>query len=175
MKKLVVAALMTVAFFGASAQQKIGYVNYEELITAMPEYKTAMTELQDFQASLEKQGQELSEETDQKIAQFLKDSSTYSASMKEIKREELMKLNQRAQSYQSEAKSKLEAEYQKKIAPIEKKAQDVIKAYAIKNKYTYILQAGSVLYGSEEGELSEELKKELGIKEAPATPATKKP
>lgn len=174
MKKLVVATVMTLTIFGASAQQKIGYVNYEELITAMPEYKTAMTELQDFQASLEKQGQDLNDETEQKISQFSKDSATYTPSMKEIKREELMKLIQRAQSYQSEGKAKLEAEYQKKISPIEKKAQETIKAYALKNKYTYILQSNSVLYGSEEGDLSDELKKELGIKDAPAA-APKKP
>ena len=174
MKKLVVVALMTVAFFGVSAQQKIGYVNYEDLVTSMPEYKTAMTELQEFQNSLEKQAQELGDETEQKIAQFIKDSSTYSASMKEIKRDELMKLSQRAQSYQSEGKSKLDAEYQRKIAPIEKKVQEIVKAYAIKNKYTYILQSNSILYGTEEGDLSDELKKELGIKDAPVT-TPKKP
>jgi outer membrane protein len=174
MKKLVVATLITLTIFGASAQQKIGFVNYEELITAMPEYKTAMTELQDFQASLEKQGQDLNDETEQKISQFSKDSSTYTPSMKEIKREELMKLIQRAQTYQSEAKAKLETEYQKKISPIEKKAQETIKAYALKYKYNYILQSNSILYGSEEGNLSDELKKELGIKDAPAV-APKRP
>ena len=56
-------------------------------------------------------------------------------------------------------------------------AQETIKAYAVKNKYTYILQSNSILYGSDEGDLSNELRKELGIKDAPATPApaTKKP
>ena len=87
MKKLCFAVVILFAAFTTQAQSKIGSVNYEELVTSMPEYQSAIKELQELQSSLEKQGQELGDEAETKIAQFNKDSATYSESMKEIKRD----------------------------------------------------------------------------------------
>ncbi|MGC4101349.1 OmpH/Skp family outer membrane protein [Ferruginibacter sp.] len=87
MKKLIVAGVMALSFLGASAQTKIGYVNTDEVIAAMPETEKANKELQEYQESLVKQGEELEKEANDKSAQFIKDSATMSASMKEIKRD----------------------------------------------------------------------------------------
>ena len=62
MKKLIVAAAMTLIVFGASAQQKIGYVSTDELIGSMPEAEKADAELKEYQASLAQQGQDMMKE-----------------------------------------------------------------------------------------------------------------
>ena len=45
MKKVFVVAAMTLSIFGASAQQKIGYISTDELIGVMPEAEKADAEL----------------------------------------------------------------------------------------------------------------------------------
>jgi len=175
MKKLIVAAVMAVSFLGASAQTKIGYVNTDEIIAAMPETDKANKELQEFQESLVKQGEELEKEAQVKIAQFQKDSATMSASMKEIKRGELVTLVQRVQGYNNEAQEKAKQAAQQKFAPIQQKAMDAIKSVAKKSGYAYVLDINSILVGPPGDDILPLVKKELGIVEKPATPAAKTP
>jgi len=188
MKKLIVAGVMALGFLSASAQTKIGYINTDEVISAMPETEKANKELQEYQESLVKAGEDLEKEANDKIAQFQKDSATMTASMKEIKRGELVALVQRVQGYNNEAQEKAKQAAQQKFAPIQLKAMDAIKSVAKKNGYTYILDINSVLVGPPGDDILPLVKKELGIKETPAgqtppaqnappktTPATKPP
>ena len=62
MKKIAMVSLMALSMFGASAQQKIGYINTDELISVMPEAEKADAELKEYQASLSQQGQDLMKE-----------------------------------------------------------------------------------------------------------------
>ncbi|MGF2413693.1 MAG: OmpH family outer membrane protein, partial [Ferruginibacter sp.] len=91
MKKLIVAGVMALGVLSASAQTKIGYVNTDDVIAAMPQTDTANKQLQEFQQSLADQYNDLEAEANEKSAKFIKDSATLSASMKEIKREEILK------------------------------------------------------------------------------------
>lgn len=176
MKKLIVAGVMALSFLGASAQTKIGYVNTDEIIAAMPETDKANKELQEFQESLVKQGEELEKEANAKIAQFQKDSATMSASMKEIKRGELVTLVQRVQGYNNEAQERAKQAAQQKFAPIQQKAMDAIKSVAKKSGYAYVLDINSILVGPPGDDILSLVKKELGIVEKPATtPAAKTP
>ena len=165
MKKLFLAAAVAMSVMGASAQNKIGYINQDELISVMPEYQTAMKEMQDLQESLDKQGQELSDEAEQKRDVFLKDSGTYTANMKEIKREELIKLIQRVQNYSTEAQEKIKAAGQQKMVPIQQKAAEVIRTIAKEKGYAYIMDQNAVLYGPPGDDILPMVKQKLGIKD----------
>lgn len=174
MKKLIVAGVMALSFLGASAQTKIGYVNTDEVIASMPETEKANKELQEYQESLGKQYDDLQKEANEKSEQFIKDSATLSASMKEIKREEILKLIQRVQNYNQEAQELAKQAAQKKFAPIQQKAMEAIKAVAKKSGYSYVLDINSVIVGPPGDDILQLVKKELGIKETPAAaPATK--
>ena len=174
MKKLIVAGVMALGVLSASAQTKIGYVNTDDVIAAMPQTDTANKQLQEFQQSLADQYNDLEAEANEKSAKFIKDSATLSASMKEIKREEILKLYQRIQNYNTEAQEKAKQAAQQKFAPIQQKAMDAIKAVAKKNGYYYVLDINSVLVGPPGDDILPLVKKELGIKE-PVAPATKAP
>ncbi len=174
MKKLIVAGVMALSFLGATAQTKIGYINTEEVIGAMPETEKAGKEIQEFQESLGKQYDDLQKEANEKSEQFVKDSATFSSSMKEIKREEIIKLIQRVNNFQQEAQERIKELQQKKFAPIQQKALEAIKASAKKSGYTYVLDVQSVIVGPPGDDIIALVKKELGIKDAPvAAPATK--
>jgi outer membrane protein len=174
MKKLIVAGVLALSFLGATAQTKIGYVNTEEVISIMPETAIANKELQEFQESLGKQYEDLSKEANEKSEQFVKDSATFSASMKEIKRDEIIKLIQRVNNFQQEAQERIKELGQKKFAPINQKAIEAIKAVAKKSGYAYVLDVSSIIVGPPGDDVLPLVKKELGIKETPAAaPATK--
>lgn len=173
MRKLIVLAVMMLSTFIVAAQNKIGYINTDELIGSMPEYNTAKKEFQEFQESLEKQGQELESEAQTKSEQFIKDSATYSPTMKEIKREELLKLIQRVQNYNNEAQEKLMQLKQQKIGPIQQKALQTIQSVATENKYAYVIEQSTLLVYPQGDNLLPLVKKKLGIKDATAAPVKK--
>jgi outer membrane protein len=142
----------------------------------MPEAEKADAELKDYQASLAQQGQDMMKELNDKDSLFVRDSAKLSPSMKEIKKNELVSLYQRVQNWNQQAQEMYQAEAQKKIAPLRTKALDAIKSVAKKNGYSYILDVNSVIVGPPGDDVLSLVKKEMGIKEAPAAPApVKKP
>jgi outer membrane protein len=173
MKKLIVAGVMALSVFNASAQQKIGYVNTDELIGIMPEAEKADVELKDFQTALGQQGQDMMKELTAKDSIFVKDSAKLSPSMKEIKRKELIELYQRVQGWQTQAQELYQQEAQKKIAPIRDKAMDAIRVVAKENGYSYILDINAIIVAPPGDDVLPLVKKKLGIKDAPAKPAMK--
>ena len=169
---LAVVALMS---FGANAQNKIGYISTDELIGVMPEAEKADAELKEYKASLAQQGQDMMKELTDKDSLFVRDSAKLSASMKEIKKNELVSLYQRAQNWNQQAQEMYQQEAQKKIAPLRAKALEAIRAVAKENAYSYILDSNSVIVGPPGDDVLALVKKKLAIKEGPAATAPRKP
>jgi len=168
MKKVLVAGVMALGMFTANAQNKIGYINTQELIGMMPEAAKADSELNEYQASLQKQGEDLATEADAKAAKYVKDSATLNASMKEIVRGEIVELYKRVQNYNQEAQDRANQYAQQKFIPIRNKAMDAIKAVAKESGYTYVLDYASVIVGPPGDDIIGLVKKKLNIKDIPA-------
>ena len=169
MKKVFVLAAMTLSIFGASAQQKIGYISTDELIGVMPEAEKADAELKEYQASLAQQGQDMMRDLNDKDSLFVRDSAKLSPSMKEIKKNELISLYQRVQNWNQQAQDMYQQETQKKIAPLRTKALDAIRAVAKENGYSYILDVNAVIVGPPGDDVIALVKKKMGIKEVCVT------
>lgn len=169
MKKIAMFSLLALSMFGASAQQKIGYINTDELISVMPEAEKADAELKEYQASLSQQGQDMMKELGDKDSLFVRDSAKLSPSMREIKKNELVALYQRVQNWNQQAQEMYQQEAQKKIAPLRQKAMDAIKAIAEEKKYAYILDVSAVIVGPPGDDVLPLVKAKLGVKDA--TPA----
>lgn len=177
MKKLIVAGVMAFGILSASAQTKIGYIDTDMLIGEMPEAAKVDAELKAYQEALGMQGQDLGKEADAKAAQFLKDSATLTASMKEIKRNEIIELYQKVQNWNQIAQEKYNQKAQEKIGPVRNKAFEAIKAVAKERNYTYVLDAATnVLLVSPPGDdLLPLVKAKLGIKDVTPVPVPKTP
>ena len=168
---------MALGIMSASAQTKIGYINTDELMAVMPESAKLQTDLNEYQTSLQQQGLALQKEADAKRDQYFLDSVKLSPSMKEIRRNDLVKLYSRLQNYDQEAQEEAQKYAQTKIAPVRTKAQDAIKAVAKERGYTYVIDnATTLLLVMPPGDdLLPMVKAKLGIKDAPAAPAGTKP
>lgn len=168
MKNLIIAFVLTMSTFAASAQNKIGYISTEDLISDMPEAEKADAELKQYQTELAQQGQDMMKELNAKDSIFVKDSVKLSATMKEIKRNELISLYQKVQNWNQQAQDLYQQEAQKKIAPLRVKALDAIKAVAKENNYTYIFDMNSIIVAPPGDDVLPLVKKKLGIKDTPA-------
>ena len=168
MKKFLVVVVMALGAFAANAQNKIGYISPDELIGVMPEAEKADNELKSYQGELAERGQDLMKELSAKDSIFVKDSSKLTATMRNIKRQELIELYQKVQGWQNQAQEMYNAEAQKKIAPIRVKAMDAIKAVAKENGYSYVLDVNGVIVAPPGDDLLRLVKRKQGIKDTPA-------
>ena len=167
MKKLLFVGAMALGMFTATAQNKMGYINTDELISTMPEAAKAQAELQEFQAGLGQQYQDLSAELNAKDSAFVRDSVRLSASMKEIKRKELIELYQKVQGYQQSSQEEYQAKANEKIAPIREKALNAITAVAKENGYSYVFNEDNLLVKPAGDNILQFVKNKLGIKDTP--------
>lgn len=173
MKQLIVACALAFSTLAVNAQNKIGYISTEDLISDMPEAEKADEELKEFQAALAQQGQDMLKDLNTKDSIFVKDSVKLSATMKEIKRNELIALYQKVQNWNQQAQELYQAEAQRKIAPLRTKALDAIKAVAKENNYAYIFDMNSIIVAPPGDDILPLVKKKLGIKDTPSAPAKK--
>ena len=167
MKKLLFAAGMALSIFTAGAQGKMGYINTNELLFSMPETVKAQADLDEFKTGLGQQYQDLSVELNAKDSAFVKDSVKLSASMKEIKRKELIELYQKVQGYQQTSQEEYQAKENEKIAPIREKALNAISTVAKENGYAYIFNEGELLVKPIGDNILQLVKNKLGIKDTP--------
>jgi outer membrane protein len=174
MKKLIVAGVMALGIFTASAQNKIGYINTDELIGVMPEAEKADAVLKEYQGALAQRGQEMMKELEVKDSLFKKDSARLTVSMKDIRRRELIDLYQKVNNFQNDAQEMYQEKAQETIAPIREKAMDAIRVVAKENGYSYIFDVNAVIVAPPGDDVIALVKKKLGIKDAPAAPPAKR-
>jgi outer membrane protein len=171
MKKLLLIAVAAVALTSVNAQ-KIGYINTGELIGSMPEAAKADADLKEYQNFLGEKFQDLQDDLGRKDSTFSADSLKMTATMKEIKREELIKLYTEVQGYQGKMQKEYEAKYQEKLGPIRDKAIEAIRMVAKEAGYAYILNEEQLLVAPPADNIINLVKAKLGIKAA-AAPAAK--
>ena len=178
MKNLIVAVVVGISLFGfigtASSQTKIGYISTEELIGVMPEAEKANTELQEYQAALNQQGQSYLRELNELDSIFAKDSATMSKATKELKRNDMIALYQKVQGWQQTMQQMIGQKQQDLLGPIQKKAIDNIRTVAKEGGYTYVFEAGSLLVSPPADDILPLVKKKLGIVDKAPTPAAPK-
>lgn len=170
MKKLAILALVLVSgltAFQANAQ-KIGYVDMQELVTALPEWASADTALAKYQQDLSDALQGVQNEFQTKAESFVKDSATMSDAIKEAKRLELRDLQSRMGQLQQTSNQKLQQRQHDLVEPIITKVKGAVDAIAKAKGYSYVLNDngdGSILVVKPAADdLTAQVKTKLGVK-----------
>jgi outer membrane protein len=171
MKKLIVASALLVGFLSASAQNKIGFINTEELINVMPEADKANGDLQTYQQALVQQGNDYLKEFNEKDSSFNADSAHLSPAIKDLRRKDLIELYQKVQGWNQTMQQMLNEKQQVLLKPIHDKALDIINTVAKENGYTFIFDASALIVSPPGDDILPLVKKKLGIKDTPKTSA----
>lgn len=177
MKKFLLLTALSVFGLHASlfAQAKFGHLNSMELISAMPETKAADSVLMKYGQSLENQLKAMSAEYQSKMSDYQTQMASMADAVRQIKEREILDLQQRIQDFRESAQESIERKKEDLYAPILKKANDAIQAVAKEGGYSYIFDTstGVVLFAVESEDVSNLIRKKLGIKPVePAAPAT---
>ncbi|MEO8720637.1 MAG: OmpH family outer membrane protein [Ginsengibacter sp.] len=178
MKQFLTILLISTGIFGISTStnaQKIGYISADEVIQLMPEAATVQTQLDQYQQSLYQNAQDKQNALNEAVAKFIKDSSTMSASLKEVKRGDLQKQSQELAGEQQRIQNDFEQKRQELSVPIQKKLQTAIEAVAKENGYTYVMPTQALIIMPPGNDIGPLVIKKLGLKEpANATAPAKK-
>lgn len=169
---LAILALSLSVPTAVSAQRKIGYINMNDLIAAMPETGQAQKALKAYGDSLSRIDGGLQQEFLMKRDAFFQDSASMDTTKKEAHRRVLQKIIQQEQEFRGDAKAQLDSMQQALTVAITTKAQEAIAAAAKANGYAYVFPkiaiTGNqghdfVLIGPDEDDLLPLVKKQLGL------------
>ncbi len=166
MIKLVAVAAFMLAAMSVSAQVKLGHINTQELIQAMPETAEARKTLETKQTEIENELTNMQESFRTKLEEYSKSAETMSDVIRASKEQELQELQQRIQNFQQLAVDNLRSTEQELFQPIMDKALNAIKEVGKENGFTYVfdLSAGGILYFADNTEdILPLVKKKLGL------------
>ena len=166
MKRIIIILAITGMAFFANAQgkSKFGYVDAAGVLTAMPEYASAKTELDAYYKTLEEQLQSLELEYRTKLEEF-QNNPDWPDAIKEAKATQIQSQEQTLQSTRVKLSEDYAKKEQQKLNELRDKVKTAVENVAKKNGYTYIFDSstGIFLYMPESDDVSSLVKKELGI------------
>lgn len=172
MKKVVFGLVAVVAMFGsisgAVAQQKIGHVDIQYILTTLPEYKEVESQLKTLESQLMKQSQAKEQEFQQKLQEYQEGAASMADVVRADKERELQALQASYAEFQQTAQTSLQTKTQELLNPLYTKIGTAIDEVAQENGYSHILNVGVaqldiVIYGNKDYDVSNLVLTKLGI------------
>jgi len=162
--------LLVCASFTIAQDQRIGYVNTDQILTQMSEYQGIQQQLSTISSEWNKQLDKMEQEIDQLKEDFEAKKILYTEELKKQKQQEIQNKVQQRQQYLDE-KFGANGEYFEKqkelLEPIQRKVFDAINKVANDQNVDFVFdraQNSSMLYGEQEWNLNKEVLQELGIR-----------
>ena len=118
--------------------QKFGHVKFAEILTVMPEYTKAQTDIQAQQKQYEDEMKRASDELTKKFTEYQQEQANLPKNIQERRQKELQELNEKGMQFQADAQQQLQKAYAEMMEPIYKKIDDAIKAVGQEGGYVYI-------------------------------------
>lgn len=149
------------------AQAKFGHMNSQEIITVMPEFTKAQTDLDALSKQYREEMQRSEEEFNRKYQELLQQQDSLPKNILERRQKEVQDMAQRQQQFQQEAYQAMEKAQQDAMVPIYKKLDEAVQAVGKAEGVVYIFDIARtpVAYiGSESIDLTAKVKTQLGIK-----------
>lgn len=164
MKKLITIIALAFITVAASAQ-KVGHVNAQALMLALPDYKVASDELERFAGEKKKELEMYFTMFQTAQKEFEEALPTLTEEIKQQRYEELMARQQVIQGKQGEFEQEVALKEQKLVEPIMTKVREAISKVAKENGYTYVFDESTLLYFADAESLDAKVKAALGIVE----------
>lgn len=162
-KKLFLLVLV-IAPVMSFAQEKIAYLNAQEIMSIMPESKQAQAKIEAKVKLMEQQAKAIADKYTQTAEKFRNDTTEVTEAILMDRQTELSQLEQRYNTFIESNREALDKERQALLTPIQQKLMNAIKAVGDENGYTYILDGGSLVYVGNAGiDAGPKVKAKLGI------------
>jgi outer membrane protein len=142
MLKKIVLMLMLIAPMSVFAQ-KFGHIKTQEILTVMPEYTKAQTDIAAMEQQYRDEIKRAEEELSKKYAAYQQEQANLPKNIAERRQKELDDLMQKGMQFQQDAQQQLQQSWMEMIQPIAKKIDDAIKAVGQEGGYVYIFDLNS--------------------------------
>jgi outer membrane protein len=152
--------------FTAKAQDKIGHINSQELLAAMPETDSAQKQLEKIAMEHDLALEEMSVEFNKKLEDLNTNYNELSELVRTSKEAELQDLQKRIQAFQQTAEQDLQRKRYELFQPIQEKAINAVNEIAKEKGFTYVLDSGTgvvVYMGDNAQDLLPLVKVKLGL------------
>ncbi|MFT3993358.1 MAG: OmpH family outer membrane protein [Dysgonomonas sp.] len=164
MLKKLFLLLFVAAPFTLFAQDKIAYLNTQEIFAKMPEIKDVQEKLKAKSEAMDTSAKAIEKEYADLVEKFQKDSTEVTASVVADRQKQLEQLQERYQNFVQTSQAELEQERDKLFAPLQQKMRQAIKDVGDENNYTYIIDAAALVHvGSNAVDAGKVVKTKLGI------------
>ena len=160
---MLVVAMSTSVF--AQKTTKIGHINSNELLSAMPERTKIQKDLETYANDLRSTLETMRKEYEAKIKDFQSKQDVMTEVIKNSKSKEITDLEKRITEFQQTAEADLQKKEEELLQPVIDKAKEAINAVAKEGSYTLVLDSsvGVVLYSVEGDDILPAVKKKLGL------------
>lgn len=167
LKKIALIVVMFILPLGMMAQSKFGHMNSQEIITVMPEFTKAQTDIETLTKQYREEMQRSEEEFNRKYQELLQQQDSLPKNILERRQKEINEMAQRQQQFQQDAYQAVEKAQQEAMMPIYKKLDEAVQAVGKAEGVVYIfdLARTPIAYiGTESIDLTSKVKTQLGIK-----------
>lgn len=162
--------LIAVAFiFGATAftnaQSKIAHIATQDLIESMPEYKSAMNQLEKLQKTYDTEIRDMVTEAQNTMKRYESEAGTKTDEVNSKRANELQQTQRTIGEYQQNARQDLQKKEVELLQPVMEKARVTIQKVAREKGYEYVLDSttGTGVIMADGYDLMADVKKEFGI------------
>jgi len=166
MVKRTLLIILTFCFLSFAYSQKIAHLDFDSLISMMPETKKATEAAQEYLKGLEKELMKMQNEFQSKYQDYKEKSNQMTELIRVNKEAELQQLQTRIQEFQSSAEMDYKRKNAELTAPIIKRAKKAIDMVAKEGGYKYVLDTSkertSVLYSESSDDILMAVKRKLG-------------
>lgn len=164
MFKKLLLLLIVIAPMSLFAQDKLAYINAQEIFAKMPELKDVESKLAAKNEAFKKTAEGMQAEYNALVEKFQKDTIALTESIIMDRQTQLENLEKRYQTFMQKSSTELEQEQQALMAPLQQKIRQAIKEVGDENGYTYIFDATTLLHVSATAtDANAKVKAKLGI------------
>ncbi len=140
-KFMLVGLMMIGATSFMSAQSKVGHINTQELIQAMPEMKAAMQQLDNLAKQYESDIQQKLASYQAKVQQYDNESSTQTDAVNQERMKEVESMQQELGKFRDDAQTDLAKKREELIKPLYDKARAAVEQVAKEQGIDYVLDS----------------------------------
>ena len=169
MKKLILFFGLMMMVSMTSMAQKYAYINSNEILNAIPEYKAAQKELDDLSEKWQKEIEAMNQEIEKKDKAYQEEKILLPEETRKQRETEIAQLLRKVRDFQKAKYSPNGELYKKReelIKPIQDKMYKAVKSIAKAKNYAFVFDKGSqnnIVYADTKYDISDDVLKKLGV------------
>ena len=126
--------------------QHFGYLSYNDVMKAMPEYEQAMQSIEDLKATYDQEMARAEQEFSKKFAEYVDGQKSFPENIMLKRQKELQQLMEQSMQFKKEAQELLTNAEAELLAPVKERLQEAIRTVGKQRNYAYVLNTDANAY-----------------------------